>query len=253
MSLGYPLDAFPTPPVGHGFLVAAGEPLTIDACTFSSQKWAGRAPDGSILIRCFVGSHEPAALALSNEALIGRVRADLERTLGVRTAPSLVEVSRYPGQMPHYTVGHLDRVAAAFDALAATPGLILAGAPYRGVGMPDCIGQARSAAARVVTLLGGGEETPRDAAAGYEPGVQTVALDRIPVGARGRVASVGADHRAELAREGLRAGTDLSVASAAPFGGPLVLRVGRARVALARSVARSVEVSVAGERPKANR
>ena len=261
VSLGYPLDAFPTPPVGHGFLVAASEPLTIDACTFSSQKWAGRAPDGSILIRCFVGSHDPSSLALSDEALIGRVRADLERTLGVRTPPSLVEVSRYAGQMPHYTVGHLDRVAGAFDALAATPGLILAGAPYRGVGMPDCIVQGRAAAARAETLLGGDEgehatpppqETTRDAAAWNEPPAETVALDRIPVGAGGRVASVGADHRADLAREGLRAGTDLTVASAAPFGGPLVLRVGRARVALARSVARSVEVSVAGERPEAN-
>jgi oxygen-dependent protoporphyrinogen oxidase len=252
VSLGFPLDAFPTPPVGHGFLVAAGEALTIDACTFSSQKWAGRAPDGSILIRCFIGSHDPAALTLSDEALTARVRADLERTLGVRTRPSLVEVSRYAGQMPHYTVGHLDRVAAVMDALADTPRLILAGAPYRGVGMPDCIAQGRAAAARVAALLGGGEAELATPLPSGEPVRNTVPLDRVAVGAGGRVASVAAEHQAELAREGVRAGTDLRVASAAPFGGPLVLRVGRARIALARAVARNVEVAVADERPEAS-
>jgi hypothetical protein len=57
--------------------------------------------------------------------------------------------------MPHYTVGHLDRVAAAVAALDDLPSVVLAGAAYRGVGLPDCIAQGRSAAARVVALVGG--------------------------------------------------------------------------------------------------
>ncbi len=40
VSLGYRLDQFPKPPTGHGFLVAEGEPLAVDACTISSLKWA---------------------------------------------------------------------------------------------------------------------------------------------------------------------------------------------------------------------
>jgi Fe2+ transport system protein FeoA len=62
---------------------------------------------------------------------------------------------------------------------------------------------------------------------------------------------VGPAHRADLAHEGVRAGVHLSVSSAAPFGGPLVLQVGHARVAVARSVARTVDVTVGdgGETP----
>jgi oxygen-dependent protoporphyrinogen oxidase len=263
VSFGYSLDAFPTPPVGHGFLVAAGEPLAIDACTYSSRKWVDRAPEGSILLRCFLGSHDPRALALSDTALIERVRLDLERVLGVRAAPTIVHISRFVGQMPHYTVGHLDRVAGATDALATMPGLILAGAPYRGVGMPDCIAQGRAAATAAIGLLAGeptiGGSGPGSAPvtpapvtpAPITPAPTTVALHRVAAGSGGRIASVGDDHRSQLVHEGLRPGARVAVRSAAPFGGPLVLQVGRARVALARSVARTVEVTVDEERPEA--
>jgi Fe2+ transport system protein FeoA len=88
----------------------------------------------------------------------------------------------------------------------------------------------------------------------------TVALDRLAPGDGGRVASVGPAHRAELAEEGIQPGTDLSIAAAAPFGGPFVLEVGRARVALARSVAGTIEMipsegaaAAAADRPGAVR
>lgn len=60
------------------------------------------------------------------------------------------------------------------------------------------------------------------------------------------------DHAAELAREGIRPGVELLVESATPFGGPLIVRVGRARVAVARRVAATIAISqppaTAGER-----
>jgi oxygen-dependent protoporphyrinogen oxidase len=52
--------------------------------------------------------------------------------------------------MPRYTRGHLDHVAAAEAALAPFPGIALAGAAYRGVGIPDCVTQGRAAAERVL-------------------------------------------------------------------------------------------------------
>jgi len=39
--------------------------------------------------------------------------------------------------MPQYAVGHLDRGAAIEARMAALPAL--AGAAYRGVGVPDCV------------------------------------------------------------------------------------------------------------------
>ena len=56
------------------------------------------------------------------------------------------------------------------------------------------------------------------------------------------VVSVAEPHRIALDREGLSAGVAISVETAMPFGGPLVVRLGRARVAIARRVACGIEV-----------
>jgi oxygen-dependent protoporphyrinogen oxidase len=164
VSLGYRLDQFTKPPVGHGFLVAAGEPLVIDGCTLSSLKWAGRAPDGTVLVRVFVGSHTPSILAGSDSEIFAAVERDLAQVAGVHGAPILARVARSIDQMPKYTVGHLQKVAGANAALAGLPNLAIAGAAFRGVGVPDCIAQGRAAAARVGEALSGGVPGPAEVA-----------------------------------------------------------------------------------------
>ena len=154
VSLGYRTAQFAAPPADHGFLVAAGEPLLIDACTISSAKWPGRAPEETVLVRAFVGSRSGRAASMSDAALVAAAIRDVATTLGARGDPLLVRLARWTSQMPQYTVGHLDRVAAVFAGLADTPSLILAGAPYQGVGIPDCVAQGRAAATRAQELLG---------------------------------------------------------------------------------------------------
>jgi oxygen-dependent protoporphyrinogen oxidase len=66
----------------------------------------------------------------------------------------LVRLGRWAQLMPQYTVGHLSRVAAVETALADVPGIVVAGAAYRGVGIPDCISQGRTAAGRLLGQLG---------------------------------------------------------------------------------------------------
>jgi len=163
VSLGYRLDQFPKPPTGHGFLVAEGEPLAVDACTMSSLKWAGRAPHGTILLRLFIGSRSGGVLAGSDAELVALAERDLALAMGVRGAPLLVRVARSIGQMPKYTVGHLERVAGARAALAGLPNLAIAGASYGGVGVPHCVAQGRAAAARVIEALSGGVPGPAEA------------------------------------------------------------------------------------------
>ncbi|HLY37404.1 MAG TPA: protoporphyrinogen oxidase, partial [Candidatus Binatia bacterium] len=46
---------------------------------------------------------------------------------------------------------HLDRIAAIESRLAQVPGLALAGAAYRGVGIPDCVRSGEVAADAVAT------------------------------------------------------------------------------------------------------
>jgi oxygen-dependent protoporphyrinogen oxidase len=142
----------------------AGEPLVIDGCTLSSLKWAGRAPDGTVLVRVFVGSHTPSILAGSDSEIFAAVERDLAQVAGVHGAPILARVARSIDQMPKYTVGHLQKVAGANAALAGLPNLAIAGAAFRGVGVPDCIAQGRAAAARVGEALSGGVPGPAEVA-----------------------------------------------------------------------------------------
>jgi oxygen-dependent protoporphyrinogen oxidase len=59
-------------------------------------------------------------------------------------------VNRYVKAMPQYQVGHLTRVDAIESAARRLPGLALAGAAYRGVGIADCIHSGEEAAERLL-------------------------------------------------------------------------------------------------------
>jgi oxygen-dependent protoporphyrinogen oxidase len=138
------------PLAGFGFVVpaATGSPLT--ACTYSSRKYAGRAPEGHDVVRAFVGGAlRPHALEQGDDALVGGVRAALRTLAGITAEPLFVRVWRHPRAMPQYAVGHLDRVAA-MEGRAAALGLVLAGAAYRGVGVPDCVRSGEAAADAVL-------------------------------------------------------------------------------------------------------
>jgi oxygen-dependent protoporphyrinogen oxidase len=77
---------------------------------------------------------------------------ELAETMAVREEPVEVRISRWPKAFPQYTPGHTDRVDAIETSLAAeAPGIVLAGAAYRGIGLPACIGQANSAAQRILS------------------------------------------------------------------------------------------------------
>lgn len=62
-------------------------------------------------------------------------------------------------------------------------------------------------------------------------------------GRRLRVVAVGPDHEPALAQEGLREGAEISVERRLALGGPMIVRLGRTRLALARSVATTVLVT----------
>ena len=144
VTLAYPKAAFATPVTSHGWLEA--DPAPISGITVSSAKWAGRAPENTVLIRAFV-PERLGQIAMADEAeLLAAVISHLSSVLGVTEAPSLVRVARWPSMMPKYTVGHLDTVAAAEAGLAHLPTWRLAGSALRGVGVPDCIGDGRTQA-----------------------------------------------------------------------------------------------------------
>lgn len=163
VSLAYPAGSVPPSSRGYGFVVPAVERGDLLAATFTSWKWAGRAPESLSLVRGYVGGVGfEALLDEDDEAVAGRVQAELWRLAGVTGQPSVTRVHRYEGGMPQYTLGHLERVAAARADLP--PGLFLAGASYGGVGIPDCISAGYAAAGQV--LAGLDEASPAKARPG---------------------------------------------------------------------------------------
>ena len=135
-----------------GFLVPRQAGLLLTAASWGSTKWAHWDDGEHVVLRVSAGrSGDDRTTQLSDEALVRALRDDLGTTMGVQAAPVGVRVSRYPQGFAQYTVGHLDRVARIEAAMARdTPGVVVAGAAYRGVGLPACIRQGRDAASRVL-------------------------------------------------------------------------------------------------------
>jgi oxygen-dependent protoporphyrinogen oxidase len=140
---------------GYGYLVPRAEGRDVLACTWSSQKWEGRSPDDCVLLRVYAGRFGGRDLTEDADAdLVALAREELA-FLGVTAEPILQRVQRWPWGMPQYVLGHPARLARIEDGLAAHPGLALAGAAYRGVGIPDCIQSGELAAESVVRALAG--------------------------------------------------------------------------------------------------
>ncbi|MBI1845884.1 MAG: protoporphyrinogen oxidase [Candidatus Rokubacteria bacterium] len=136
---------------GFGFVVPRGEGKALLACTFSSVKYPGRAPEGAVLLRGFLGGALGGAVLDEDDgALVARVRAELAQALGITAEPRLVRVRRHPASMPQYAIGHPARIDTIDRRLASVPGLALAGSAYRGVGIADCVASGESAAERVL-------------------------------------------------------------------------------------------------------
>jgi len=147
VSLGYRRADVPHPLDGFGFVVPRTEGKALLAGTFSSVKYPGRAPDGHVLLRCFLGGALDAGVLAEDDAeLVGRARAELRAALGVTGEPTLTRVARWPASMPQYRVGHLTRVEAIERRVRMLGGLHLAGGAYRGVGIADCVRSGEAAA-----------------------------------------------------------------------------------------------------------
>jgi protoporphyrinogen/coproporphyrinogen III oxidase len=143
------------PGIGSGFLVPSRQHKVLSACTWFSKKWPWATPaDGSLVLRCFVGrSGRHAALALDDDALVDLIDAEVREALEITASLWASKLYRWDRGLPHYRVGHLQVVEKIDAALAAHPGLAVAGAGYRGSGLPDCVRQGEEAAARVLDQL----------------------------------------------------------------------------------------------------
>jgi protoporphyrinogen/coproporphyrinogen III oxidase len=151
VSLAYRRSDFPKSPDSFGFVVPAVEGRKIMACTFSSLKYPGRAPQDHLLLRAFVGGALQAELFLDDDATITRnVRTELASLLGVNAKPVFARIWRYPNSMPQYHIGHEARIGRIESFLRQFPTLALAGSAYHGVGISDCVRTGEEAAENII-------------------------------------------------------------------------------------------------------
>ncbi len=151
VSFGFRVDQFERPLNGIGVVVPEIEGLRTLAVSFSSVKFAGRAPEGCVLMRAFIGGAKRPELAdLSDQELMDAVYEELAPVLGITGEPHMRLITRCFKAMPQYHVGHLERVSRIEARAEQLPGLELAGNSYRGVGIPHCIHSGEQAAERLV-------------------------------------------------------------------------------------------------------
>lgn len=157
VSLAYRRADVQHPLDGFGFVVPHAERRPIIACTFSSVKYAGRAPDGHVLLRVFLGGAlNEGVLQGDDTTLVRTAREQIGPLLGITAEPELARVARHARAMPQYHVGHAARAAAIEQAVSRHPGLRLVGGAYRGVGIADCVRSGEEAAERLLEETAGG-------------------------------------------------------------------------------------------------
>lgn len=155
VGLALPVSAAQALPQSSGVLVAAGEPLSAKAFTFSGRKWSHAASHEVVLVRASLGRYGEARLLQRDDAeLIDVVRADLATLTGITATPVDTVVARWGGGLPQYPPGHLEAVTTLERAVDGMPGLAVAGALLHGVGLPACIASADAAVLRVAAHLG---------------------------------------------------------------------------------------------------
>ena len=139
----------------YGFLVArdpavGGAPSTVLGCQYESSIFAGRAPEGTVLLRAILGgTFDPGVVDESDDVIRERTVGDLRRLAGLTREPDFVRVWRHRDAIPQYALGHAALVAAADADLARHPGLHLIGHTLRGVGLNDCIAAAAALARQI--------------------------------------------------------------------------------------------------------
>lgn len=143
---------------GFGLLVPDVERRNVLGVIFSSTLFAGRAPDGHVLLTAFVGGVRNPDLANADlSTLTARVLDDLRLLLGVRGEPTFRAFHLWPKAIPQYTLSYGRFKEIMDDAERRNPGLALAGSYREGVAVGDVIAAADQSAERIAEQVQAGE------------------------------------------------------------------------------------------------
>jgi protoporphyrinogen/coproporphyrinogen III oxidase len=136
---------------GFGFLVPRGEGDALLGCLFPSRLFPERAPAGRELLTALVGGlRKPEALDWPDVRLVVAIEAELDRALGLRDAPRVLAITRWPHAVPQPDRDHLRTIAALRARLARFPRLAIAGAWTDGVAFGESLASGVRAARSIL-------------------------------------------------------------------------------------------------------
>jgi protoporphyrinogen/coproporphyrinogen III oxidase len=139
---------------GFGFVVPTAEKSSMIACSYSSEKFPGRAPEGCTVLRVFFGGAvNPENYRMEDSSIRSEVERELGSILGIKSVPLFTIIKRYSHAMPQYHVGHSELVEKIEREMKKLRGLELAGNAFEGVGIPDCINSGERASERLLQSL----------------------------------------------------------------------------------------------------
>jgi protoporphyrinogen/coproporphyrinogen III oxidase len=135
-----------------GYLVPKPDQRWVTAVSFGSNKWAHwKTPDDAMIVRASVGRDGVDTQSLTDDAIINLTLADLKHHLDIDVVAQETRITRWPESFPQYRPYHFARLAEIEASLALTaPHVHLAGASYRGIGIPACVQQAHATAQAIL-------------------------------------------------------------------------------------------------------
>lgn len=149
VALGYRTADIAHPLDGLGMLMPRIEQRNVLGMLFSSTLFAGRAPDGHVLLTAYVGGARQPELALRpREELEALVREEARALLGARGTPVFSSVRYWRQGLPQPDLGHDKRIATLRQLEQDWPGLFVTGNYVAGVSTANCIDAALETAAR---------------------------------------------------------------------------------------------------------
>ena len=156
VTLAYKKEGFSHALDGFGFVVPKCEGRSILACTWTSSKFPHRAPEGYVMLRCYLGGALQEDIAEKDEQTLETlVRQDIKEIMGVEEEPVFCKVFHNRKSNVQYRVNHSQRIDSLMKDLENFPGLFLAGSAYRGIGIPDCIQSGNLSAESAIQFLAG--------------------------------------------------------------------------------------------------
>lgn len=152
ISLAYRKRDLPRQLDGYGYVIPRREGRKALACTWTSSKFPHRAPEDHALLRVFVGrAGQEEEINWTESDLLALAQDEVRITLGIDRPPLFSKVHIFERAMPQYNTGHPLRLEKMEKALDKWPWISLAGAGYRGIGIPDCINSGKKAAQRLLS------------------------------------------------------------------------------------------------------